>query len=408
MKVKILIISLFSILNIHSQSIFTTKGESINYRINSKTSTTETSQKLDSILNLSIDGTTIHSKQVYNYDSSNNLLREYKYIHNFGGEIWYPLLGNDYQYNNENYLTQKIFSEHNIPEYKYEYIYDTSDILNQEIKYLWNGSVCVFFLDSYYNYNNGLLSNKVVFSWDSNSSNWNLSTKHFYSYNANNYLTEHVIKTWNESTNDWINQEKKIYEYDATNNLILFLQYEWDDTSWSNFLKSEYIFDVNDNIESLIQYEWNNSNDYWHPTFKAYDFIHDNSISITNIEYPYYIPTGHKLNQYTAYYWDNNSMEWIPDYDAMFYYNPTENLSNQNQPLERPYIFPNPTSDIAFISGLELNDSVFIEIFDNMGRKIIKQKINNQRIRTAEFNAGLYLYILYYNNKSVIGKLIII
>jgi hypothetical protein len=68
-----------------------------------------------------------------------------------------------------------------------------------------------------------------------------------------------------------------------------------------------------------------------------------------------------------------------------------------------PYLYPNPTSGILQISGLNLpsNEAIQIEIVDALGRKHVTNQLNDEKTIDVSFlKAGLYWIRLSSENSS--------
>jgi hypothetical protein len=70
-------------------------------------------------------------------------------------------------------------------------------------------------------------------------------------------------------------------------------------------------------------------------------------------------------------------------------------------------VFPNPIKNNISVSGLSLQQSAIIEIFDNTGRKVLSTNIHkDQAINIEYLSKGLYFYAIQANEQVYIGKLV--
>lgn len=71
-------------------------------------------------------------------------------------------------------------------------------------------------------------------------------------------------------------------------------------------------------------------------------------------------------------------------------------------------VYPNPASDIIYIDAPE---STLVQMYDISGRKILEQEISNSTtkstITTSEYEEGIYLIKLYYNEAVAVKKILI-
>ena len=70
-------------------------------------------------------------------------------------------------------------------------------------------------------------------------------------------------------------------------------------------------------------------------------------------------------------------------------------------------IYPNPTS-IGFVTITSNNSEVMsVAVYDILGKQVINQTINNNRLNVSGLNSGIYIIKISQNNASVTKKLVI-
>ena len=73
-------------------------------------------------------------------------------------------------------------------------------------------------------------------------------------------------------------------------------------------------------------------------------------------------------------------------------------------------IYPNPASNVVNISALNSNENIGYEVYDLMGRCLIKGEVNahqNASIATSEWKAGVYVVRLRAGNNEKTRQLIV-
>lgn len=70
-------------------------------------------------------------------------------------------------------------------------------------------------------------------------------------------------------------------------------------------------------------------------------------------------------------------------------------------------VFPNPTS-VGFVNITSYNTgSMSVKIFDVLGKQVLNQTVNNNRLNLSTLNSGIYIMKITQNNATVIKKLVI-
>ena len=105
-----------------------------------------------------------------------------------------------------------------------------------------------------------------------------------------------IYKEWDE-TSPWLEDRKEEYGYDANGNIILDIQYSWDESThrWLGDWKDEYSYDFNRNRVSHIDYKWDKSMSQW---------VEDRKIENK------YDANGNMTSE-NYYGWDESMSQWV-------------------------------------------------------------------------------------------------
>lgn len=211
-------------------------------------------------------------KSEFLYDRNNNLLREQFYRYDTASASWKN-------------------------SYKEEMIYDKKNMLNRE-SYIWDNTKNDWknLYKSKHTYDNkGNLIEIVQYNWNDPRSEWLSMEKTENSYNAENIvikevyykikyvdsilhlreMCEHNYKdgllenrityTWNESTQNWINDSKYEQFYDDNENIINSGYFSWDSTSatWFQYARGESVYNESNSCTFSKYERWNSEDSIW-------------------------------------------------------------------------------------------------------------------------------------------------
>jgi len=70
-------------------------------------------------------------------------------------------------------------------------------------------------------------------------------------------------------------------------------------------------------------------------------------------------------------------------------------------------IYPNPTSTGFVTIATNNSEAMSVAVYDILGKQVINQTINNNRLNVSELNSGIYIIKISQNNASVTKKLVI-
>ena len=85
-----------------------------------------------------------------------------------------------------------------------------------------------------------------------------------------------------------------------------------------------------------------------------------------------------------------------------------ETLSNEEFTIASGFkVYPNPTS-LGFVNiASAKNDTISVAVYDILGKEVINETLNNNRLDVSTLNTGVYIMKVTQNNASVTKKLII-
>ena len=88
--------------------------------------------------------------------------------------------------------------------------------------------------------------------------------------------------------------------------------------------------------------------------------------------------------------------------------NPTNTTASVNEnSLASVKIYPNPTS-VGYVNIKSTsNDTVSVVVFDVLGKQVLDQTVNNDRLNVSSLKSGIYIMKISQNNGTVTKKLVI-
>lgn len=302
--------------------------------------------------------------------------------------------------------------------YKLAREYNTANDLLKEIRIdfdtITNQWDTVSKLENIYN-PAGLISDYYMSYWSNGV--WNHGFHKNYTYNSQNQLLNYLEETYkNQSAT---NYRHLTYSYDNLFNVIQYLEEDWDtlNMTWAGNKKIDYQYDNHGNRINYTWYQWGNGQ--WVQNRKA-DLGYDTTVMFSELilpnelyptlssyitSYCYEMEWTHQLEQLAEYYWNNN--QWHSENPAIYYYsNPT--ISIKEEFTERPIrVFPNPAKDKIYLLGIQGNSKVYFELYDPSGRTIQTNMMQTDGfIELSDIPAGVYIYLLYSDERKQAGKLI--
>ena len=370
------------------------------------------------------------------------------FIPNFKHEITYDANGNQTLYKRYNWNTT---TQSFVPSFKYESTYDANGNNTLVLSYSWNTTSQSFVpsqkYESTYDANgnqtllliyswnttsqsfvprskdeatydaNGNRTLSINYSWDTNTQSFVLISKGESTYDANGNQTLFISYFWNTDTQSFVPISKSESTFDANGNQILSIYYNWNTTSQSFVPSQKYesTYDANGNRTLSINYSWDTTSQSFVPVSK-YVRTYNNGLSITFLnqfiiykwysdlgvykpsfktEYSTDLDTDTQLQRKgVLYQYDTNFNVWNAfvedEYNYYAYYTKTA-LSTETIDNELISLYPNPTSDLLFVSHPELN-SLDIQITDLSGRQMYSGTMQKEvPLNVSSYAKGIYL-----------------
>ena len=240
---------------------------------------------------------------------------------------------------------------------------------------------------------NGNQTAQMRYEWDSFASTWIMDYGTVYTYDASRNLTLNINFHYDISNNGLITDSKREYFYDANGNKILEIYSYWEESleDWVAGAITESDFDANNNMTLEMSYNWNGSTFTWE--------------GYKNNEYTYDFDGNKTL--WIEYEWDKLTSLWVLKYKVTYYYSRII-TSVPNIFENQIYVYPNPAKDYIIFDLSNISSSAIIEFFDMQGKKVLQQKLyDNKQITISGLPKGLYMYKLNNGGNIYTGKLII-
>ncbi|PWI30753.1 hypothetical protein DI383_04710 [Flavobacteriaceae bacterium LYZ1037] len=104
-----------------------------------------------------------------------------------------------------------------------------------------------------------------------------------------------------------------------------------------------------------------------------------------------------------------NPSNWVGDNNAITLpscsFNPTLSVIQNN--ISEFVIYPNPTSTGFVNISSKTNDTIQVAVFDILGKQVLKNTINNNRLNVSTLTAGVYIMNISQNGNSITKKLVV-
>ena len=254
----------------------------------------------------------------------------------------------------------------------------------------------------------------ISVDWNSETSQWENSSKSEYTYDANGNITVYLYYDLNTIISQWENSYKSEYTYDTNGNPTVGIYSDWNSetSQWENSSKSEYTYDANGNPTVEIYSDWNSETSQWENSYKS-EYTYDLTYSLSDLILPdldWFAPDysnliANKPVDYISYdYIDGN---WVNDRKRTYHYS-TVNVSSVSSLSTEGYsIYPNPALDVLNFSFTSNIKVATFDLYDTHGRKLISKAITNkEQLNLEGLNSGIYLYHLNLDGLRQCGKLI--
>lgn len=326
-----------------------------------------------------------------------------------------------------------------VPNSKQEPSYDVNKKQILNISYFWDTTSQSFVLHSKYETTYDTNGNQTLikeYTWNTTTQSFVTSWKDEYAYDTNGNLNLNISYFWNTSTQSFVTSWKNEYAYDANGNRNLYLSYTWDTNTQSLVpnIKSEYSYDSNGNQNLYIRYSWDTASQSFVPLYKDVRTYNDGlplSINLTQWmiykwysglgvykpsfkkEYSTVLDADTQLQQMgITYQYDTNFNVWKKlegeEFKSYFYHTKTASLSTEKLGNSLISLYPNPTSQLLYVSHPEINSFV-IKVKDLNGKQMYSGTIQKDvPLDVSNYTQGMYFVTIENkeNNKKKTYKII--
>jgi hypothetical protein len=233
-----------------------------------------------------------------------------------------------------------------------------------------------------------IFTNETYFFGGTVSSNLKKTTN---TYVGNN-LDVSLLQDFNTTSSSYVDAYKYTYLYSG-NNEIEELEQTWSvfDNLWLNYNKKSKTY-FNNKLESEV-------NSYWNPGQLTW-------VNSSKQDYTYSPLNNIKSSIY--YNFDNGT--WVPNYSQYFYYQLYEPNAIVKNTINQLTVYPNPASNFIHINTSELDGTVYLTIFDVLGKNVLSMQINNsQSLFSLPINSltrGSYFMSIENNNTKKFANFI--
>jgi len=289
-------------------------------------------------------------------------------------------------------------------------------------------------------------SNKII---SQEKKNWVAGWKNFhqtiYDYDGNNKLTKETTKSWDAgSTTYATNVSQILYEY-AGDDITLYTEQTWNagwvnnlivetdytspgvtsDRIISNFysgtlldMEKETVIYVSGVVDHVDYYDSDGSGGWELNGQRLIDYygngkiktetqqIYDNPGWTDEYLDSYFYDANGNLSELISSSYDEDITDWVEDGKVEWDYSVATPfiLSTKFFESEIFKVFPNPSSDIIYISSNVPIEKV--ELFDVVGKRVLSTS-NSEQINIENLKSGIYLLKVFNNNRSATKRLVI-
>jgi hypothetical protein len=274
-----------------------------------------------------------------------------------------------------------------VPTSKYEYTFDANGNQTLLIYYSWNNDTKSFvpiFKNEYTFDANGNQTLRIYYLWNTTKKSFGPgTTKYEYTYDSNGNRTLDISYSWNTTTQSFVISGKNESTYDANGNRILYINYGWN-TETQAFVPNNKIVSSYNNgfIASKMIYKWYSDLGVYKPSFKTeYATILDTATQLNRMGVPYQYDIDFNV-------WNLIPGEEVKSYE---YYTKTASLSTKTVENDLLSLYPNPTSQLLYVSHPELN-ALGIQIVDLNGKQMYSGTIQKDvPLDVSTYTPGMYL-----------------
>lgn len=299
-----------------------------------------------------------------------------------------------------------------VPDEKTEWTYNESGFKTESISFYWSISYGDWTtgkwqprLKTGYNYDSsGNLVLETSAYWLEDLSDWASDHEKIEnSYDTGGNILLVLIYDWSSVQNSWIPSIKGEYIYDGTGNLIKWVTWSMENYDWIPGSKYEYGYGASGKLASETDYVWNLNRSVWIPTTRYEYEHHTNGLRIETTKFSWNPNDAIWVGSYRTilildaegdifvlnlFNWDQNNNDWVIGTRTFYYYNHL-NAVNLRTEDDMFLIYPNPTSNIINITGL--NQPVGVKIYSVQGQLLKSVNQVNSTIDLSDLPNGIYI-----------------
>ncbi len=272
------------------------------------------------------------------------------------------------------------------------YTYNVDGFLSSELIFEWESDSWKknFLVNHDYDIF-GNVSQSITEKWDEEIQDWENYRLDIYSYSINNLVEQKLAKSWNNELQDWVNYYQYFITYDENWNKTMFLSQDWNMSiaDWVNAWHSLYSYDSFGNLIIKLSQNWDIGIEDW----------------INNYQFLLTFDDEMNLIQLYEEKWDNDAGKWENKYKDDYYWSEFEVSKVNNINATQVLIFPNPTSDILQIEGL--NEKFEVHVYTLNGKLILHRFIEDGEIDIANLVPGIYVLHITFEKGGLMMKKII-
>jgi hypothetical protein len=341
-------------------------------------------------------------KNDYTWNEGSKLLSVASFLWDEIRGTWYGGSRHDYTYDDHgNKATVISFDwDPNAEDWIYynkeEYNYDAEGKLASLTAWKWNISPDQWFMDfkmdhAYDQNGNDTLIN--LYTIDPDNGALAVSEIMKYGYDENGFRVSFLEVIRPDSVTGWINNYRSEYTNDATGNLILSVQYYWNEITgeWLANIKESYDYDAAGHVTLYKEYLNNDSPVNWDSTL----IIEQTYDEYGNLK----VETFHGKSAFTGVWNVSRNINFYSVYDI------TQVPSIPDPPVS---VYPNPASEYILFDLEGSPESAIVEMFNSQGRQVLKRRIfGSEPVTVNQLAKGIYMYTVTYGKKIYSGKVLI-
>jgi hypothetical protein len=249
------------------------------------------------------------------------------------------------------------------------------------------------------------LTDYSLFYYDSISIEWYGCCKNEFQFDEQGNMILELQYSWDNDLQDFSLWGKGELEYDETGELKEYIRYQLDEVSkeWINWEKRTYS-NFTDQIRTMEYYSWDINLQQWilkityrnyfdekgnYIGMESFDFDPDQETPVSGFKFHYTLNEEDLLMLETDYLWDPDIEDWYVTSKYFYHYENPVITHLQEAQDEKIVIFPNPSDSYLFISGSI--EGASIQLFSLQGNLILDKRFRNEVFDVSGLSPGIYL-----------------